>query len=117
VNFPVLCRQAIPALNVDGSINAGAVCFVCSFVVIINWTLLQICVAVLLDTFVSTRQMREDERMQENLDDLVAQRTIHSALDPLLGRLVKEYTDDADLSRRLHELFEVNFCSTFVSCC
>jgi hypothetical protein len=99
--------QAIPALNGDGTINAGAVCFVCSFVVIVNWTLLQICVAVLLDAFVSARQMREDERVGQRLEDLVTRGTFRSALDPLLERLTKEYTDDADLSRRLRELFEV----------
>ena len=107
----ILWRQAIPALNEDGSFNTGHASFVISFILIINWTLLQICVAVLLDKFVSTRQMREDERMKDNLENLVARRTIRSALDPLLERLAKEYTDDADLSRRLHELFEVSRAS------
>lgn len=79
----------------------------CSYVIIINWTLLQICVAVLLDTFVSTRQMHEDERMEEKMKDLVARGTIRCALDPLLERLTKEYTDDSDLSQRLNELFQV----------
>ncbi len=106
-NVNILWRQAIPALNEDGSFNTGNFSFVISFILIINWTLLQICVAVLLDKFVSTRQMREDERMKDNLENLVARRTIRSALDPLLERLAKEYTDDVDLSRRLHELFEV----------
>ncbi len=111
----VLCPQAIPALNDDSSVNAGHVCFVCSFVILVNWTLLQICVAVLLDTFVSTRQMLEDERMEAKLVDLVASRTIHNTLDPLLERLAKEYTDDADLSQRLHELFKVHTCLILAS--
>ena len=100
-------QQAVPPFNGDGSINAGPVCFVCSYVVIVNWTLLQICVAVLLDTFVSTRQMHENERMEEKMKDLVARGTIRCALDPLLECLTKEYTDDADLSQRLHEIFQV----------
>jgi hypothetical protein len=61
---------------------------------------------VLLDTFISTRQMHDEERMEERVKDLVERGTIRSALDPLLECLAKEYTDDADLSHRLHELFK-----------
>ncbi len=38
---------------------------------------------------------------------LEARGTIRSTLDPLLECLAKEYTDDADLSQRLHDLFKV----------
>ena len=34
--------QALPATRDDGTLNAGTVSFVCSFVIIVNWTLLQV---------------------------------------------------------------------------
>lgn len=68
---------------------------------------MQVCVAVLLDCFVSTRRRREEERLAGQIDGLVANRAIRHPLDPLLEGLAREYTDDHDLSRRLRGLFEV----------
>jgi hypothetical protein len=41
------------------------------------------------------------------IEEAVGRRTIRSTLDPLLEGIAREYTDDADLSHRLQELFEV----------
>lgn len=45
--------------------------------------------------------------MAGHIDSLVAKGMIQHPLDPLLEGLVREYTDDADLSKRLKSLFEV----------
>ena len=103
-----LKMQALAWASEEGTINFGTVFFVCSFVLIVNWTLLQICVAVLLETFISTRRRREEERLFGRMEDLIGLGMIRHPLDPLLEGLAREYTDDADLSRRLKELFEVN---------
>ena len=51
-------EDGLPVLREDGSVNWPVGVFVISYVLIINWTLLQVSVAVLLDNFVSetTRQ-------------------------------------------------------------
>ena len=91
----------------DESIHLGPVFFVGSYVVGVNWTLLQICVAVLLDSFVSTRRQFEVEREAKLLEAAAARGTIRSTLDPLLEGLARDFSDDADLTCRLHELFQV----------
>lgn len=101
--------QGLAWISEDGTLNVGTVFFVCSFVIIVNWTLLQICVAVLLDSFVSTRRQREEERMAGKVEEIMGKGMIRHPLDPLLEGLTKEYTDDADLSKRLKELFEVRW--------
>ncbi len=85
----------------------GPVFFVGSYVVVVNWTLLQICVAVLLDSFVSTRRQFEAKREAIQLEAAAARGTIRSTLDPLLEGLARHFSDDADLSVRLYDLFKV----------
>ncbi len=91
----------------EGNIRLGPVFFVGSYVVMVNWTLLQICVAVLLDSFVSTRRQFEEEREAKQLEAAAARGTIRSTLDPLLEGLARDFSDDADLTCRAHELFKV----------
>eukprot|EP00961_Rhodomonas_salina_P231769 3131113-Rhodomonas_salina.1 len=43
----------LPAYNDDGHLDPGVVTYLVSYIVIVNWTLLQVTVAVLLDNFVS----------------------------------------------------------------
>ena len=68
---------------------------------------MQICVAVLIDSFVTTRSLRQAELLEKKLKEVTARGTIKNTLDPLLEGLARQYTDEADLSRRLKELFEV----------
>ena len=91
----------------EGNIRLGPVFFVGSYVVVVNWTLLQICVAVLLDSFVSTRRQFEAEREAKQLEAAAARGTIRSTLDPLLEGLARDFRDGADLSVRLRDLFKV----------
>jgi hypothetical protein len=106
--------QALGWISEGGAVNFGVVFFVCSFVLIVNWTLLQVCVAVLLESFVGTRRQREQKRLFGHMEDLIGLGMIRHPLDPLLEGLAREYTDDADLSRRLKELFEVNYSTKFL---
>ncbi len=73
----------------------------------VNWTLLQICVAVLLDSFVSTRRQFDMERQAKQSEAAAARGTIRSTLDPLLESLARHFSDDADLTFRLKDLFKV----------
>jgi hypothetical protein len=91
----------------EGDIHMGPVVFVGSYIVVVNWTLLQICVAVLLDSFLSTRRQFEEEAELKQLEAAAARGTIRSTLDPLLEGLARDYSDDADLSCRLRDLFKV----------
>lgn len=95
-----------PSLG-DENIQAGPVFFVGSYIVVVNWTLLQICVAVLLDSFLSTRRQFEEEVEFKQLEAAAARGTIRSTLDPLLEGLSRDFSDDADLTCRLRELFKV----------
>jgi hypothetical protein len=108
----VVQLQALGWISEGGAVDFGTVFFVCSFVLIINWTLLQICVAVLLESFVTTRRRREEEREAGRVEEIVGKGMIRHPLDPLLEGLTREYTDDADLSKRLKELFEVQHLSS-----
>ncbi len=50
--------------------------------------------------------MQEEER-QRALCETKGRRTISSTLDPLLERIARDFVDDADLTTRLHGLFQV----------
>ncbi len=106
--LPPSCLQDIqPGLG-DGNIHMAPVFFVGSYIVMVNWTLLQICVAVLLDSFVSTRRQFEMERQAKQSEAAAARGTIRSTLDPLLESLARHFSDDADLTFRLKDLFKVS---------
>ena len=73
------------------------------------WVGGQVSVAVLLDNFVSASIRMQEEERQRELSETKGRRTIRSTLDPLLERLARDFVDDADLSARLHGLFQVSF--------
>lgn len=96
----------LPAYNDDGHLDPGVVTYLVSYIVIVNWTLLQVTVAVLLDNFVSaTAQSEEEDRMQELEDNPV--RIVAHSLDPLLAVLVNTYDTREDLTMRIHGLFDI----------
>jgi hypothetical protein len=83
------------------------VLFLVSYVLVVNWTLLPIVFAALVDSFVAASRRGVAEararRAREARRGLVIQHT----LDPLLRFLTVHYVDDADLSGRLGRLFKV----------
>ncbi len=73
-----------------------------------NWTLLQVCVAVLLDNFITAKTLSQQERETDMLNQAMKRKLFLNALDPLLEKLAVDHNDDADLSERLQELFKVS---------
>jgi hypothetical protein len=90
-----------------GNINWALGAYVMSFTIVVNWTLLQVSVAVLLDNFVSqTARENEAQFLLEQQAHRVKD-TVVNVLDPLLCILAKEYVDDHHLSNFLRKLFSV----------
>ena len=94
----------------EGNVNWGTGAFVMSFILIINWTLLQVGMAVLLDTFVSETSREQEEATEKLLQEKRVRDTMGNVLDPLLRMIVTEYIDGAHLEQLLGELFVV-MCS------
>jgi hypothetical protein len=100
--------QILPIKNANGSINWKVGTYVCSYIVMANWTLLQVCVAVLLDNFITAKTLSQQERETDMLNQAMKRKLFLNALDPLLEKLAVDHNDDADLSERLQELFKVS---------
>ena len=58
----------------------------------------QICVAVLLDSFVTTRRLRDEERLEKQLEEATARGTIRNTLDPLLEGLARQARPEAQIN-------------------
>ena len=58
--------------------------FVMTFVLIVNWTLLQVTVAVLLDSFVGETAREREGETRRQLEAVRMQDTMGYMLDPLL---------------------------------
>lgn len=76
-----------------------------SFILVNNWTLLQVSVAVLLDNFVSETSREKSAQQQLVMEEKRSHDSIGNALDPLLKIIATEYVDDKHLSAFLSELF------------
>ena len=99
--------DGVPIQWDDGSSNYPAIAFYCLFVLMVNWTLLQACVAVMIDSFISHSSDAQQEELLRLKDEQKNQRTIRNSLDPLLERLIRSYSDEKDLSARIYGLFRV----------
>mmetsp|Transcript_52361 Transcript_52361/g.109235 ORF Transcript_52361/g.109235 Transcript_52361/m.109235 type:complete len:514 (-) Transcript_52361:54-1595(-) len=100
----------------DGGLSMPDVCFVFSFIVIINWILLQVSVAVLLDKFITATADMEAEERGKEVDEL-KRKEPSNTLDPLLQALTRDYIDEDDLSNRLKTLFRVCTCRNVSHLC
>ena len=90
-----------------GVMNVAAVLFVVSFVIIVNWTLLQVTVAVLLNSFLSASQSIEVEEQEQSRAAKRDAAQVNHCLDPLLRSIVRDYTCEKDLVMRMQGLFQV----------
>jgi hypothetical protein len=86
-------------------INMMLFLYIFSFVLIVNWTLLQVSVAVLLDNFVTETSREKNEKLSLALSEERAKDSVGNVLDPLLQTLSNEYVDDAQLEQQLKALF------------
>jgi hypothetical protein len=68
----------------------------------------QVSIAVLLDGFHEANKAMRAGQALEAIRAKQAARQMDNPLDPLLLRLSKDFVDEADLSRRLRELFRVS---------
>ena len=105
--------QVLPIKFGDGYVNWKVAMYVMSYIIVTNWTLLQVCVAILLDNFITANATTQQEREAEILLQEMNRKLFLNALDPLLERFVLQYNDDMDLSSRLQELFQVHHISDF----
>ncbi len=109
--FQISCgmtwAENIPMIEADGTTNGRMAVYIISFVILINWVILQVTVAILLQSFVtvSARMEREDERLAQEARKCIERRD--SPLDPLFERLSRKYIGDEDLSLRIRALFQV----------
>ena len=77
-----------------------------------NWVFFQVSVAILLDNFLAASNALKMEKELRVIQRKQTRKQLKNPLDPLLLRLSKDYTNEADLSKRLRELFKVGRGST-----
>jgi hypothetical protein len=95
------------AFDSAGGINLKGAIFLVTYIFVVNWTLLQVSIAVLLDRFISSSVEMQSEKRALKEAEYIAKRQGRTALDPLLRILVKTAVHDADLSTRIQSLFKV----------
>ena len=85
--------EGVPVLDNDGLVNWGVGGYIMSFTIIVNWTLLQVSVAVLLDNFVQSTGEEKKLEHDHLIGEKRARDAIGNVLDPLLHIICKEYID------------------------
>ena len=97
--------EGVPVLDEDGIVNWGVGVYIMSFTIIVNWTLLQVSVAVLLDNFVQSTGEEKKLEHDHLIGEKRARDAIGNVLDPLLHIICKEYIDEQHLTHFLRQLF------------
>ena len=99
--------EPLPTLGPDGDLVWRPALFICSFIVLSVWVVLQVSVAVLLDNFVSVSMRMENDEKKRAAKQVKASSHFQSPLEPLVAKLSNEYTDGVNLSSNLASLFQV----------
>ncbi len=99
--------DTLPTLAPDGDLEWKPALYVCSFIVISVWIVLQVSVAVLLDNFVSVSMRMEANEKKRSAMEKKAARQFQNPLEPLIRKLANDYVDNASLSTKLESLFQV----------
>ncbi len=97
----------LPMLGPDGDLEWKPSLYICSFIVLSVWVVLQVSVAVLLDNFVSVSMRMENEEKKRAAREVKASSHFQSPLEPLVAKMSREYTDGANLASNLASLFKV----------
>ena len=97
----------MPVMNEDGNVNWALGAYILSFILVANWTLLQVSVAVLLDNFVSETSREEAEERSLYVEEKRSHDSIGNPLDPLLKLIAREYVDNVHLDKFLCGLFQL----------
>ena len=98
--------QSLPTRAPDGSVAFGPTLFLTTYVLLVNWTLLPVSMAVLVDSFVVVSAGAAREEREQRIFAAKDSQLIKYTLDPLLRHLTTYYVDDADLKDRLQRLFQ-----------
>ncbi len=99
--------DTLPTLGADGDLEWKPALYVCSFIVLSVWIVLQVSVAVLLDNFVTVSMRMENEEKRKASKERKAASQFQNPLEPLIKKLANEYTDNDSLSEKLVSLFQV----------
>ena len=97
----------VPQVDEEGNVQWALGIYIMSFILICNWTLLQVSVAVLLDNFVCETAREKEEKHQLFMEHKRAKDSLGNVLDPLLRMLATEYIDENDLSAQLSALYAI----------
>jgi len=84
----------------------GAAGFVDTFIFVVNWTLLPIAVALLINNFIVLSE-NDDASLRECARALLRRIGVENhPLDPLVENLIRQFVDDGDLTDRLSRMFQ-----------
>ena len=75
---------------------------------LVNWIFFQVSIAVLLDNFLAASNAMKVEKELSVLQTKQNKKQLKNPLNPLLLRLSKDYTNEADLSKRIRDLFSAS---------
>ena len=89
----------------DSNVSPVPVLFLFSFMLIVNWVLLQVTVAVLLDNFIQVSSLEEKQEWVATISERQNLHNIQNPLDPLLKWLIMGYVNDAYLLTKLEVPF------------
>ncbi len=109
--------QDLPMKSSDGNINWTVAVYLVSYIIVANWTLLQVCVAILLDNFITANAVSHTEMEAARIQQTMNRKLFLNTLDPLLEKFTVDYNDDLDLSTRLQDLFKVLYFDKFCLIC
>ncbi len=102
--------ETLPTLTPNGDLEWKPALFVCTFIVLSVWIVLQVSVAVLLDNFVTVSMRMDNDEKKKASQEKKAASQFQNPLEPLIKRLAHDYTDNASLSAKLFSLFQAS-CS------
>ena len=90
----------------EGDIEWKPALYVCTFIVLTVWIVLQVSVAVLLDNFVTVSMRMDSAEKLKASKERKAASLFQNPLEPLVRKLANDFTDNASLSEKLLSLFK-----------
>jgi hypothetical protein len=137
--------DSLAMLGPTGELEWKPSLFICSFIVVSVWVVLQVSVvfrtvqplthpgpirvplaalvsssqvsvAVLLDNFVTVSMRMENDDKKKVAKEKKASSQFQNPLEPLIAKLANDYTDAANLSAKLSSLFHVGPHLVFMQC-
>ena len=98
--------DGVPLHDDEGNVNWMIGGFIIAFIIVVNWTVLQVSVAVLLDNFVNETAREREQQHDEITEHIRMKDNMGNVLDPLLRFLADSSIDQDHLSMLLCDLFK-----------